>query len=104
MSMTSEWLRWGGSTVLVLPVGGGDALGATDATRLVNVVSPGIVIPARFRSPEVAGAGAYEPVDKFAKEMGLVEGTWAPQGKLSLSGSLAGSEDTRVVVLEPRSL
>ncbi|MGI8848051.1 MAG: MBL fold metallo-hydrolase [Candidatus Dormibacteria bacterium] len=88
--------------VLVVPVGGVDALGATAATKLVNAVSPAIVIPARYRSPIVAGSGGYEPVEKFAKEMGLAEDAWAPQPKLSLSGSLAGADDTRLVVLEPR--
>ena len=59
--------------VLVIPVGGGDALGAIDAAKLVNAVEPSIVVPARYGSGD---GGEYDPVGKFAKEMGLAEGTW----------------------------
>ena len=73
--------------VLAVPVGGGDALEAQAAARLVNALEPAIVVP----------------VDRFAKEMGLAEG-WAPQPKLNLTGSLPTTEETRVIVLEPRAL
>ncbi|MBV9099989.1 MAG: MBL fold metallo-hydrolase [Candidatus Dormibacteraeota bacterium] len=87
--------------VLVVPVGGGDALSATEASKLVSAVEPSIVVPARFRS--TGGAVEYEPVDKFAKEMGLAEGTWQMVPKLNLSGPSAEDSDTRVVILEPRT-
>ena len=86
--------------VLVLPVGGGDALGAVDATKVVSAVDPAIVVPARFRS---GGAAEYDPVDKFAKEMGLAEGTWQMQPRLNLSGPPAQGDTVAVVILEPRS-
>jgi L-ascorbate metabolism protein UlaG (beta-lactamase superfamily) len=83
--------------VLVIPVGGGDALGAIDAAKLVNAVEPSIVVPARYGSGD---GGEYDPVGKFAKEMGLAEGAWEPQPKLVLTGSTGESDDTRVVFLE----
>lgn len=86
--------------VLAVPVGGGDALGATEATRLVNALEPAIVVPVRYAVPGLPGE--FDTVDKFAKEMGLAEG-WTPQPKLNLTGSLGSSEETRVVVLEPRA-
>lgn len=89
--------------VLVVPVGGVDALGAGDATKLVNAIEPAIVIPVRYRAASVAGSGNYEPVEKFTKEMGLAEGSWVSQPKLSLSGAMGATEETRVVVLEPRT-
>lgn len=89
--------------VLLAPVGGGDALGPTAATRLVNAVEPAIVVPVRYRSA-APGSGDYEPVEMFAKEMGLVEGSWQSQPKLTLSGGSGGSEDSRVVILEARGL
>ena len=88
--------------VLVVPVGGVDALGAEAAGKLVKDVAPAIVVPVRYRAAGIAGSGEYEPVDKFAKEMGLVEGAWQPQPKLNLTGAMGASEETRVVVLEPR--
>jgi L-ascorbate metabolism protein UlaG (beta-lactamase superfamily) len=86
--------------VLVIPVGGGDAMGAIDAAKLVNAVEPSIVVPARYGSGD---GGEYDPVGKFAKEMGLAEGAWEPQPKLVLTGSSGESDDTRVVFLEVRS-
>jgi L-ascorbate metabolism protein UlaG (beta-lactamase superfamily) len=86
--------------VLVIPVGGGDAMGAIDAAKLVNAVEPSIVVPARYAAGD---GGEYDPVGKFAKEMGLAEGAWEPQPKLVLTGSSGESDDTRVVFLEVRS-
>ena len=88
--------------VLAVPVGGVDALGAVAATKVVNAIAPVIVVPVRYRSAGVPGAGDYEPLDKFAKEMGLTEGSVTSQPKLTLTGSMAASEETRVVILEPR--
>ncbi|HEY8672136.1 MAG TPA: MBL fold metallo-hydrolase [Candidatus Dormibacteraeota bacterium] len=86
--------------VLVIPVGGGDALGAIDAAKLVNAVEPSIVVPARYGTGD---GGEYDPVGKFAKEMGLAEGAWEPQPKLVLTGSSSESDDTRVVFLEVKT-
>jgi L-ascorbate metabolism protein UlaG (beta-lactamase superfamily) len=87
--------------VLVVPVGGGDALTAAEATKLVNAVEPAIVVPARYRA--TGGGTEYEAVDKFTKEMGLAEGAWQAQPRLVLSGPSGDNDDTRVVILEPRT-
>jgi len=86
--------------VLVVPVGGGDALNATSATKLVQALEPAIVVPARYRA--TGGTEEYEPVEKFAKEMGLAEGSWQPLPRLSLSGASSDSDETKVVILEAR--
>ena len=86
--------------VLVIPVGGGDALGAIEAAKLVNAVEPSIVVPARFGG---GGAGEYETVGKFAQEMGLAEGAWENQPRLVLTGSTGETDETRVVFLEARA-
>jgi L-ascorbate metabolism protein UlaG (beta-lactamase superfamily) len=88
--------------VLVAPVGGGDALAPSAATKLVNALSPAIVVPVRYRSPASPGSGDYEPVETFAKEMGLAEGTYQALPKLNLNGAMSGSDDSRVVILEAR--
>lgn len=88
--------------VLVAPVGGGDALAPAAATKLVNAVSPAIVVPVRYRSATSPGSGDYEPVEMFAKEMGLAEDAWQAVPKLNLNGAISGSDDSRVVILEPR--
>lgn len=86
--------------VLVTPVGDVDACNATEAAKLVASLEPAIVVPVRYAVPGLPGD--FEPVDRFAKEMGLAEGAWAPQPKLNLTGSSGAVEETRVVVLEPR--
>ncbi|HXA28931.1 MAG TPA: MBL fold metallo-hydrolase [Candidatus Angelobacter sp.] len=87
--------------VLLAPVGGDDAYNATEAAKLVAAIEPAIVVPVRYA---VAGLpGEYDSVDRFAKEMGLAEGSWAPQPKLNLTGSSGTVDETRVVVLEPRA-
>ena len=64
--------------VLVVPVGGVDALGAVAATKVVNAIAPSIVVPVRYRSSGVEGSGDYDPVDRFAKEMGLTDEALRP--------------------------
>ena len=97
----SEIEALGHVDVLLAPVGGGDACTATEAAKLVNAVEPAIVVPVRY---QVAGLpGEYDSVDRFAKEMGLAEGSWAAQPKLNLTGTSGSVEETRVVVLEPRA-
>jgi L-ascorbate metabolism protein UlaG (beta-lactamase superfamily) len=88
--------------VLAVPVGGVDALGAVAATKVVNAISPAIVVPVRYRSSGVAGSGDYDPLDRFAKEMGITDDILPTQPKLSLTGTMGGAEETRVVILEPR--
>jgi L-ascorbate metabolism protein UlaG (beta-lactamase superfamily) len=85
--------------VLAVPVGGGDALNAVEAARLVNALEPAYVVPVRYAISGIGGD--YEPVERFAKEMGLAEG-WTPQPKINLTGGVSGVEETRVVVLEAR--
>ena len=53
-----------------------------------------------FRS--VDGSGDYDPLDRFAKEMGLTDENLPTQPKLSLTGAMGTPEETRVVILEPR--
>lgn len=86
--------------VLTVPVGGGDALSATEATRLVNALEPPIVVPVRYAVPGLGGN--YQGVERFAKEMGLSEG-WVAQPKLTLTGAVSRGEETRVVILSPRA-
>jgi L-ascorbate metabolism protein UlaG (beta-lactamase superfamily) len=88
--------------VLAVPVGGVDALGAVAATKVVNAITPAIVVPVRYRSSGIAGSGDYDSLERFAKEMGLTEDVLPTQPKLSLTGAMGAAEETRVVILEPR--
>jgi L-ascorbate metabolism protein UlaG (beta-lactamase superfamily) len=87
--------------VLLAPVGGDDSCTAAEAAKLVSAIEPAIVVPVRYAVPGLPGQ--YEPVEKFAKEMGLADGSWSAQPKLNLTGSSGTVDETRVVVLEPRA-
>lgn len=88
----------GAVDVLLVPVGGGAALTATQAAEVTNLVEPRIVIPMHYKLP-----GLKAPLDDpkhFASEMGIERIEYLP--KLSLGGK-PGGDETKVVFLEARA-
>jgi L-ascorbate metabolism protein UlaG (beta-lactamase superfamily) len=86
----------GNIDVLLVPVGGGNTIGAGQAAGIVRAMEPKIVIPMHYKTPALLKE--LDPVDKFLKEMGINEAV--PQPKLTVSKSglpLA----TQVVLLNP---
>ncbi len=59
----------GAIDILLLPVGGGNALNASDATEVISLFEPMIVIPMHYRVPDLSIK--LDPVDKFVKELGM---------------------------------
>lgn len=55
--------------ILLVPVGGGNALNASDAAEVVSLFEPMIVIPMHYRVPDLTVK--LDPVEKFIKEMGV---------------------------------
>jgi L-ascorbate metabolism protein UlaG (beta-lactamase superfamily) len=81
--------------ILLVPVGGGNALNASDAAEVVSLFEPMIVIPMHFRAPDLNLK--LDPVDKFIKEMGIK----APHAVESLSVKRDGlPKEMQVVLLE----
>ena len=86
--------------VLLVPVGDGSHINATEATEIVNQIEPKLVVPISYKLPGLALlAQNLEGVEKFAKEMGATDLT--PQPKLQLTSSPA-TEETKLVILEAR--
>ena len=84
-------------SVLLIPVGDGDHLDASEAAEVIGALEPNIVVPMLYRLPVLTVN--LDPVGKFLKEMGLPE--VEPQESLKVSkGSLP--EETQVVVLAAR--
>lgn len=54
--------------VLLIPVGGGLSLNAAQASELIRLIEPSIVIPIYYQQP--GSMISLEPLDKFLKEMG----------------------------------
>ncbi len=82
--------------ILIVPVGGGDILDASQAVEVITELEPQIVIPMHYAQPGLKLN--LEPIEKFLKEMGVGEIEPIPSLKVRKS-DLTGDE-TRVVVLE----
>jgi L-ascorbate metabolism protein UlaG (beta-lactamase superfamily) len=80
--------------ILLVPVGGGAALNATDAAEVVSQLEPRIVIPMYYGTPSMN----LESVDRFCKELAVTDTTIQP--RLTINKS-ALPDETRVVLLAP---
>jgi L-ascorbate metabolism protein UlaG (beta-lactamase superfamily) len=81
--------------ILLVPVGGGNALNASDAAEVVSLFEPLIVIPMHYRVPDLAVK--LDSVDKFIKEMGIKP----PDPQESLNVKRDGlPKEMQVVLLE----
>lgn len=81
--------------VLLVPVGGGGALNSAQASEVISLIEPSIVVPMHYATSEVNVP--LDDLDKFLKEMGLSEVQTEPVLKVA-AGKLP--EETQVVVLE----
>jgi len=88
----------GSIDVLLIPVGGGGALGPAQAAEVVTQLEPALVIPMRYRLDGSTEEG-IEPLDLFMREMGSKEFVQEP--KLMVTKSSLPSE-VRLVVLESK--
>lgn len=84
-------------SILLVPVGGGESLTAAQASELVSMLEPNIVIPMHYHIPGLKLE--LENVDRFLKEMGVTEPTEESSLKVGISGL---PEETETVLLTPR--
>ncbi|MBX3048025.1 MAG: MBL fold metallo-hydrolase [Anaerolineales bacterium] len=85
----------GNVDVLLVPVGGGNALNASKAAEVVSMIEPGIVIPMHYK---VEGSTlALNALKPFLQDMGVSEEKAEPSLKISKGAS---PQETKVVVLE----
>ena len=86
----------GAVDILLVPVGGGNTLGAAAAAETVSLLEPKLVIPMHYATP--ATTLKLDPLDRFLKEMGA-SADLTTQPRLSVSHS-ALPHETQVVVLD----
>jgi L-ascorbate metabolism protein UlaG (beta-lactamase superfamily) len=86
----------GAVDIALVPVGGGGALGASEAAEIVSLIEPSIVVPMQFKTGK--GELKLSPVTRFLSEMGISKAEPVPMLKAVKSGL---SEETVVVVLTP---
>ncbi|RME70074.1 MAG: hypothetical protein D6784_17330 [Chloroflexi bacterium] len=83
--------------ILLVPVGGGRALNASQAAEVISLIEPAIVIPMHYRLPNLAIK--LDPVDKFLKEMGITRPDHLDSLKISKSSL---PDEMQVVLLKPK--
>lgn len=84
--------------VLLLPVGGGMGLRASQAAEVVGLVEPAYIIPMHYGMPGVKVN--LEPVDKFLKAMGVSAVHEMETLKVSTSEF---PEQSQVILLKPQN-
>jgi L-ascorbate metabolism protein UlaG (beta-lactamase superfamily) len=82
--------------VLLVPVGGGNALNAAKAAEVIAMIEPGLVIPMHYKT--TGSDIKLSPLKQFLEEMGLTSGKAQPSIKVTSSSI---PDETQVVVLEP---
>jgi hypothetical protein len=93
----SEIDALGAVNVALVPVGGGNSLNATQASEVVSLIEPDIVIPMHYKTPYTTLR--LDALDRFLKVMGV--GKTQAQPSLRVTASEL-PEQTQVVVLEPQ--
>lgn len=91
---------FGEVNVLLLPVGGGTSLTATQASEVVSMIEPGIVVPMHYATDGLKAE--LDSVDRFLQEMGAPDDL-EESNSLKLSGS-PSADETAIVLLAPKSV
>lgn len=86
----------GNIDVLLVPVGGGSTISASQGAGVVRAIEPKIVIPMHYKTPSLNRE--MDTVEKFLKEMAVTEAV--PQPKLTVTRSNL-PQSTQVVLLNP---
>ncbi len=83
--------------VLLVPVGSGKSLNAAQASELVSMIEPNIVVPMHYRLPQLELE--LDEVDRFLKEMGVSDVRQEESLKITLANI---PEETETVLLTPK--
>jgi L-ascorbate metabolism protein UlaG (beta-lactamase superfamily) len=83
--------------ILLVPVGGGSALHASNAAEVINLIEPSIVIPMHYKTDELNLK--LEPLSKFLKEMGIANPTVVDSFKVTKSNL---PEETQTIILSQK--
>ncbi len=87
----------GSIDVLMVPVGGYNALNAAQAAEVISLIEPYIVIPMHYSLPNLTVK--LDPISKFLKEMGLTKADTVDSLKLIKTNL---PEETQIVLLEAK--
>lgn len=85
--------------VLLVPIGGGDGLSAAQASEIISLIEPSIVIPMNYNVGGSENNRKLDVAGKFLKEMGLSDAKTQDVLKVTRSSL---PEDTQVILLEAK--
>lgn len=88
-----------GVDILIIPVGGGEAINAKQATEIISQLEPRIVIPMSYQLPGLKTKEKLENINAFCKEIGVCPKEVLTKFKISKKD--LPQQDLQVVVLEP---
>lgn len=88
----------GSIEVLLVPVGGQNALTAAQAAEVISLIEPQVVVPMHYHLPDLTVK--LDPVEKFLKEMGIAKADKIDSLKLTKSSL---PDETQIVLLEVKS-
>ncbi len=83
--------------VLTVSVGGGSGLNTKQALALVTTIEPRVVVPIHYHLPKIKEK--LEPVNRFAKEMGL--DPKSAEKRVILKANKLPTEDVTTILLAP---
>lgn len=87
----------GNIDVLLVPVGGNNALNAGQASEIISLIEPLLVVPMHFHLPDMAIT--LDPLDKFLKEMGINQLNAEDMLRVTKSSL---PDETRIVLLNAK--
>jgi L-ascorbate metabolism protein UlaG (beta-lactamase superfamily) len=88
----------GSVDVLMIPIGGVYTISQKEAIKILEQLEPKIIIPMHYSLPKLKIK--LDSVDKFLKSLGIKSLT--PEKKLSIKKENLSSEESKIVLLEPR--
>jgi len=82
--------------ILTIPVGGGNALEAKDALKIMSQIEPKIIIPMCYKIPKLKIR--LDPLDNFLKTLGIKK--LESSSKLSIKAKGLPKEEVKIIALQ----
>lgn len=92
----------GAIDVLLVPVGGGETIGPSEAVSVISQLEPRVVIPMHYaQTGQSSFMNDLAPLEKFTHELGLKEVEFQEKLSFSASSLPPEGEETRIMIMKP---
>ena len=82
--------------ILMIPIGGGEALNSKEAIKIMAQIEPKIIIPMYYQIPKLKGN--LNTLNEFLKDLGIK--SLQPLAKLSIKKRDISKEEAKIIALE----